>query len=126
MDRISKKVRSKIMSRIRSVSKVEKAALHHTQQRAGCRLNHQPKGIYGNPDYANKGQMVAVFIQGCFWHQPCPKNCCTIPATRTDFWRAKFTRNALRHSEVVSHLKLIGWRVITIWEHDLKRGRTSR
>lgn len=125
MDTVTKKKRSEIMSKIRSVSKMEIRARKYAEMRSGCRLNHQPKGIVGKPDYANKGRRIAVFIQGCFFHQPCPDRCSKIPKSNTEFWRKKFIRNAVRHAEVSETLRLDGWRVITIWEHEVKRGERA-
>lgn len=121
MDTVSKKKRSWIMSRIRSVSKMEIAAAKLAAKRAGCRVVHHPKGIPGNPDYANKARRVAVFIHGCFFHFPCPKGCAKMPKSNIEFWKKKFTRNAYRHNQVIAELESQGWWVITIWEHEVRK-----
>lgn len=120
MDTMTVERRSSLMSRIRSVSAVERRAKALAEFRAGCRLTHQPKGVHGRPDYASKKMKVALFMHGCFWHQPCPLGCSRAPKSNAAFWERKFARNRARHEEVVGRLVADGWKVITIWEHEVK------
>lgn len=110
--------RSEIMARIKSVSMVEKAGRALAEQRANCRLIHQPSNLFGKPDYANKTKKIAVFIHGCWWHV-CPIHF-KLPKTRPEWWRKKFQRNVDRHIEVERALKQDGYRVIVIWEHEVR------
>lgn len=118
--------RSEIMSRIRSVSDMERAAKQLAEELAGCRLSHQPAGLIGRPDYANKSRKVAVFVHGCFWHQPCPRRCSRLPKTNREFWRGKFDRNRRRHKEVENCLTREGWKVHVLWEHQVRSRRGRR
>jgi DNA mismatch endonuclease (patch repair protein) len=61
---------------------------------------------------------LLVFIDGCFWHG-CPK-CYRRPNSRQDYWDAKVKRNAIRDAKVSKDLRKSGWKVIRVWEHDLK------
>lgn len=124
MDTVSKRTRSKIMSSIRSVSKMERAAHQFAAMRAGCHLVHKLKGVYGNPDFANKGRMVALFVHGCFWHR-CQYHF-SMPQSNTAFWEKKFARNVERHREVVKRLRDLGWRVVTVWEHEVRAFKKRR
>src|SRR5258707_2173020 len=121
MDTLTKEARSRLMSRIRSVSMAEVRAASLARERAGCRLTHQPGGIEGQPDYANKARKVALFFHGCFFHG-CPKHF-KLPKSNTAFWRAKILRNRERHGEVARRLRRAGWSVLTVGEHDLRRRR---
>lgn len=115
MDNMTKEKRSYIMSKIRSVSALE----HKVKDRLkGNKLRHQPKGIFGNPDYANKTKRIAVFVNGCYWHQPCPKKCSKVPQSNVDFWVKKFKDNRLRQRRAVKQLIKEGWYVGVIWECD--------
>lgn len=118
-DRISREQRSVLMSRIRSVSEMERLARPLATRRAGVPLRHQPRNLVGRPDYANKARRVAVFVHGCFWHQPCPRKCSKLPFTRRPFWRKKFERNRERHREAVLALRREGYKIITVWEHQV-------
>lgn len=110
------------MSRIRSVSEMERLARPLAEMKAGCRLRHQPRGVFGRPDYANKRRRIAVFVHGCFWHS-CPLHG-SIPKSNRAFWRAKFRKNASRHEEVRRWLKKRGWKVVVLWEHETRRSST--
>lgn len=118
MDTVSAETRSRMMSSVRSVSGVERRAASGAAKIAGCRLRHQPKGVFGRPDFANKARRVAVFVHGCFWHQPCPRRCRSLPKNNMAFWRRKLSRNRERHREAVRGLRSAGWVVWTLWEHD--------
>ncbi len=109
--------RSELMSRIRSVSAMEVRARGLATKRAGVSLRHQPRGVPGRPDYANKSKGVAVFIHGCFWHV-CARHH-RMPKTNRAFWRKKFLRNVARHREAARQLRKLGYKVIVIWEHDV-------
>src|SRR5436190_1132162 len=75
--------------------------------------------VPGTPDFAFPKHRVAIFVDGCFWHG-CPKHA-TFPATRNAFWLKKFADNKARDLRVNSELRKLGWRVIRVWEHDLKK-----
>lgn len=119
MDRVTPAVRSRIMSGIRSVSAMERRAGPLARRRAGCPLRHQPKGIPGNPDYANKRRKVVVFVHGCFWHG-CGKHY-RKPKSNAGFWRNKIAANMWRDSRNVRRLRRLGWRVVKIWEHEVRQ-----
>ena len=71
------------------------------------------------PDFVFPRLRVAVFVDGCFWHG-CPKHA-TQPKTNAAFWRDKIAANRARDRRVNHVLRALGWRVLRIWEHDLKR-----
>jgi len=62
---------------------------------------------------------VAVFVDGCFWHV-CPKHG-NVPANNRAFWKRKLTANGVRDVLVSRTLRRQGWRVVRIWEHDLRK-----
>ena len=79
--------------------------------------------IVGKPDFFFKQENVAIFIDGCFWHG-CPQ-CGHIPKTRSDFWKAKITRNKERDMKVTSENEQKGVKVLRFWEHELKNKISS-
>jgi len=107
-------VRSYTMSRIRSVSAIEVLP----RRLVGMYLRHQPRGVFGRPDFANKARRIALFLDGCFWHG-CPRHF-KIPKTNADFWGEKIARNRRRDREVGRILRKAGWTVLRMWEHGLK------
>lgn len=78
------------------------------------------KKVPGNPDICFPGRKIAIFIHGCFWHRH--RNCkdATMPKSNTDFWEHKFSANTARDKLAKSELEDSGWKVITIWECEIK------
>ncbi|MGH3053410.1 MAG: very short patch repair endonuclease [Gaiellaceae bacterium] len=111
--------RSEVMSRIRGKGNRETemvlARLLREERITGWR-RHYP--IPGRPDFAFAKARVAVFVDGCFWHQ-CPKHS-NLPANNRDFWKRKLGRNIERDRDVNRKLADRGWTVLRVWEHELK------
>lgn len=78
-----------------------------------------PRDIIGRPDFFFRGQSLAVFVDGCFWHA-CPVCKRNMPSHRSDFWRSKIDTNRRRDNRQRRLLRQQGYHVMRIWEHDLK------
>ncbi|MBK9155070.1 MAG: very short patch repair endonuclease [Chloracidobacterium sp.] len=72
------------------------------------------------PDISFVSKKTAIFVHGCYWHR-CPKCKYPLPKTNTAFWTAKFERNVARDEQKRKELRRLGWKVITVWECDLKK-----
>ncbi|MCD0455110.1 very short patch repair endonuclease [Chryseobacterium sp. LC2016-27] len=83
----------------------------------GYRLH--PKNIPGKPDIAFIKKKIAIFVNGCYWHR-CPICNYSIPKSNTEFWENKFSKNVERDKKKINELEILGWKVITIWECELK------
>ncbi len=118
-DSVSKEVRSRIMSAIRSRgnkgTELALAALFRASRVTGWR--RQGKGL-GRPDFVFARARVVVFVDGCFWHG-CPKHG-RMPRSNRKFWVAKIGRNKERDWATRRELRARGWRVVRVWEHELK------
>jgi DNA mismatch endonuclease, patch repair protein len=76
------------------------------------------------PDFVFAARRLAVFVDGCFWHG-CPRHG-TRPRGNAAFWRAKFRRNQERDRRNSRSLRRAGWKVLRLWEHELKpKARTA-
>ncbi len=84
----------------------------------GYRLNWRK--VPGRPDIAYPGRRVAIFVNGCFWHR-CPRCDLPLPKSHPEFWQQKFERNVERDRRKTSELESMGWKVITIWECEVKK-----
>lgn len=115
-DIFTKAKRSEIMSKIKSKS--TKSELFLKRLLKGTYLRFQPL-IYGNPDFGNKKRKIAIFVDGCFWHK-C-KKCFIPPKSNKKYWLPKLENNAKRDKIVNFTFKKIGWKVIRLWEHNLKK-----
>ena len=72
------------------------------------------------PDIVFVSKKVAVFVDGSFWHGHRLKNGQALPRK---YWLPKIKRNMERDKEVNLELKKMGWKVIRVWEHDLKKNQ---
>ena len=112
--------RSEIMSRIRGADTKPELLLRSLLHRLGFRFRVHRKDLPGHPDIVLPKYHTAVFVHGCFWHQHPRCRRATVPATRRDWWKAKFKRNAARDVEVRRNLDAMGWNSIVIWECELR------
>ena len=83
----------------------------------GYRLNLRTEGI--RPDIVFTRQRLAVFLHGCFWHR-CPTCRYPLPKSHRAFWVTKFRRNRQRDRMQRRHLEALGWRVVELWEHEIR------
>lgn len=126
MDVFSKKKRSEIMSKIRSKdTKIEKLVFRELRKNKIYFQKHYRKAP-GNPDIALPRKKKAVFIDGDFWHgyrYPTWKH-----ELKTDFWTSKIENNLKRDKRNRAKLRRHGWKIMSIWEHDLlkRREKTMR
>jgi len=81
-----------------------------------------PRDIPGRPDFYFPEQRVALFVDGCFWHA-CPRCARNVPTNRRDFWQAKIDQNRRRDNRVRRQLRSQGFRVVRVWEHEVRSER---
>ncbi|WP_079914813.1 very short patch repair endonuclease [Paenibacillus sp. 32352] len=116
-DIVSKEQRSRMMSNIRSVSRLEDRVSQEIWH-AGVRYRRNDKSLFGKPDFSIKKYKLVIFIDSCFWHG-CPLHA-NIPKTNREFWQQKLERNMERDLDVTVHYQSRKWNILRIWEHDLK------
>lgn len=115
-DIVSQSVRSRMMSRIRGHSTSPEMRVRRYLHAAGLRFRVNDRRLPGRPDLVFPSARVAVFVHGCFWHRHPGCRFSTTPATRPDFWTAKFASNVERDVRTQAKLREAGWTVLTIWE----------
>ncbi len=81
--------------------------------------SHLPN-IPGRPDAVFPKEHLAIFVHGCFWHR-CSYCKDPLPKTHRSFWKKKFLANKLRDKKKNAELRKLGWRVLTVWECQIKR-----
>lgn len=74
--------------------------------------------IEGKPDIVFRRKKVVVFIDSDFWHGHPTR--CIMPKSNREYWEKKIARNRERDKEVNSLLKKNKWKIIRIWEYDVK------
>jgi DNA mismatch endonuclease (patch repair protein) len=118
-DIVDTATRSRMMSGIRGANTKPERLVRSILHRMGYRFTLNNHQLPGRPDIVLPRHHTAVFVHGCFWHRHagCPK--AATPATRPEFWQAKFATNVARDRRVSAKLRREGWRVLTVWECQL-------
>lgn len=122
-DVFSKKKRSEVMSLIRSANTKPEIALRKlvssTVYPRGYRYRIHYKKLPGKPDMVFVAQRIALFVDGSFWHGYKLKN--KRQKLSKKYWLPKIESNILRDKKVNRQLRKMGWRVMRIWEHELRK-----
>lgn len=120
-DIVDQQTRSRMMSGIRGKNTKPELALRRALHARGFRFRLHSGKVHGRPDLVLPKHRAVVFVHGCFWHRHKGCGYATVPATRPEFWRAKFDANVARDRTVRTTLLDGGWRVATVWECALRK-----
>ncbi len=117
---MTKTQRRRAMSAVRGTNTLIERTLRSVLHRRGYRFRKNVKSLPGRPDIVLAKYNCVIFVHGCFWHQH--KRCerSRLPKTRRAFWAKKLSDNIERDRRQISQLRSDGWRVITVWECQLK------
>ena len=112
--------RSRNMSAIKSKNTKPEIAVRKVLHSMGYRFRLHSKNLPGSPDIVLPKSKTVIFVHGCFWHRH--ENCkyASTPKTRKEFWENKFKANINRDNLNQANLLLRGWKIIIIWECQLK------
>ena len=116
----NKEQRSYNMSRIRSTNTKPELLVRKFLFAHGYRYRLHDKKLPGKPDIVLPKHRTVIFVHGCFWHGHQHCRYYVIPKTRTDWWLDKINRNIANDDKVITALQKDGWKIITLWECDLK------
>jgi DNA mismatch endonuclease (patch repair protein) len=86
----------------------------------GFRYRLHVKELPGKPDLVLPKYNTVIFVHGCFWHVHEDCKYFKIPQTRSEWWKEKLYGNKERDEKKIEELKEMGWKVIVVWECDLK------
>ena len=109
------------MRAVRQANTGPELAVRKILHKLGLRYRLHRRDLPGTPDIVLPKHRTVVFVHGCFWHrhEDCSK--ASTPKTREQFWREKFDRNIARDREIEDALIKLGWRVLTVWECEIKQ-----
>ena len=112
--------RSRNMSAIKSKNTKPEIAVRKVLHSMGYRFRLHGKDLPGSPDIVLPKYKTVIFVHGCFWHRH--ENCkyATTPKTREEFWESKFKENVIRDKSHQKKLSAIGWKIIIVWECEIK------
>ena len=86
----------------------------------GFRFRLHVKELPGKPDIVLPKYRTVIEIRGCYWHRHDCKKGKSYPSSNIEFWQKKFLKNVNRDKLVENELLKLGWKVIIIWECELK------
>ncbi|MGH9876987.1 MAG: hypothetical protein ACREAZ_13210 [Nitrososphaera sp.] len=78
------------MASIRSTNTQPELVIRRLVWSQGKRYRIHDRTVFGTPDISSKRAMLAIFIDGCFWHG-C--SCSNESSTNTYFWKKKILAN---------------------------------
>jgi DNA mismatch endonuclease (patch repair protein) len=110
------------MSLVRAVDTKPEMVVRRLVHSMGYRYRLHRRALPGTPDLVFPSRKAVIFVHGCFWHRHPDPACrlARLPKSRLDFWVPKLERNAERDREAVEALQAMGWRVLVIWECEIK------
>ena len=117
----SKATRSYNMSRIKGKNTKPEMLVRKFLHAAGFRYRLHVKDLPGKPDIVLPKYMTVIFVHGCFWHGHEHCKYYVVPKTKTDWWLEKINGNIANDSKAIKALRKAGWKIITLWECDLKK-----
>lgn len=120
MDNLSPGERSAIMARVRSRNTKPELAVRRLVHGMGYRYRLHGKDLPGRPDLVFRRARKVIFVHGCFWHRHRGCVLARLPKSRSDFWLPKLEGNRLRDERNKRALTRTGWKVLTIWECEIK------
>lgn len=125
MDNVSKTRRSEIMKAVKSKDTKPEIIVRKFLFANGFRYRLHDKSLPGKPDIKLTKYKIVVFVNGCFWHGHLDCNIYVMPKTNIEFWSNKIKTNVNRDKEKIMRLQALGWKVITVWECQLKKSRVE-
>lgn len=86
----------------------------------GLRFRVQVRKLPGTPDIVLPKYNTAIFVNGCFWHGHEGCKYFRLPKSNVEFWKEKIERNIERDKESMQALFDLGWKVVRVWECELR------
>ena len=123
MDTLTPEKRSEVMARIRSKDTRPEKQLRSALHRAGFRFRLHRRSLPGSPDLVFPAKRKAIFVHGCFWHAHRCKHGSRRPQSNQDYWLPKLAANKQRDARNRRRLAALGWRSLTVWECEVRKGK---
>jgi len=120
MDTLTPAGRSAVMKRVQSKNTQPEMAVRSLVHGMGFRYALHRRDLPGNPDLVFPARDRVIFVHGCFWHGHSCRAGRNRPSSNTAYWTAKLERNCNRDAANLRRLRSLGWRVLVLWECELK------
>ena len=121
MDVHTKETRSYNMSQIKNKNTKPEELVRKDLFRRGLRYRKNVKKLPGCPDIVLTRYRAVFFVNGCFWHVHEGCKYFKWPLNNKEFWETKLSGNKKRDIDNICELERLGWKVIVVWECELKK-----
>jgi len=112
--------RSRCMAAIRGKDTKPEMIVRKYLFSRGLRFRVQVRKLPGNPDIVLPKYKTVIFVNRCFWHGHEGCKYFRLPKSNIEFWKEKIERNIERDRESMQALFDLGWKVIRVWECELR------
>lgn len=107
------------MSRVKGRDTTPELFVRRMVYALGYRYRVHRKDLPGKPDIVFGPRKKIILIHGCFWHgHRCRKG--RLPKSNGAFWTTKIETNRSRDKRTVRRLRALGWKVLTVWQCQLR------
>lgn len=113
-------VRSYNMSQIKGKNTKPEIEVRRFLHSKGFRFRIHYNILPGRPDIVLPKYKTVIFINGCFWHGHTGCKYFKLPETRADWWKKKIFETKKRDKRKYAELKKSDWKVLIIWECEIK------
>lgn len=122
MDNRSREQRSRNMAHIPSKGTKPEETVRKYLFAHGFRYRKNVMDLPGKPDVVLPKYRTVIFINGCFWHAHSGCRWYVPPKTNVEFWQKKLAYNTNRDAKNYEKLESLGWKVIIVWECEIRHG----
>jgi len=114
------------MQAVKSKDTLPELRLRHFVYADGFRYRLHSRDLPGCPDLVFRRLKKVIFVHGCFWHSHNCARGARVPKSNTAYWTAKIARNRARDIAARKALQVAGWKVLIVWECELKNAMRVR
>lgn len=119
-DVMTPKQRSRCMAAVKGKDTKPEMIVRKYLFSRGMRFRVQVRKLPGTPDIVLPKYKTAIFVNGCFWHGHEGCKYFRLPKSNIEFWKEKIERNIERDRESMQALLDLGWKIIRVWECELR------
>jgi DNA mismatch endonuclease (patch repair protein) len=119
-DNLTPADRERTMRSVHSLDTKPEMAVRRLLHRLGYRYRLHQADLPGTPDIVFSSRRKVIFVHGCFWHSHDCKAGAKRPKTNREYWQTKLLKNKLRDETYQNLLQTDGWRVLVVWECEIK------
>lgn len=119
-DVMTPKQRSRCMAAVKGKDTKPEMIVRKYLFSSGMRFRVQVRKLPGTPDIVLPKYKTAIFVNGCFWHRHEGCKYFRLPKSNVEFWKEKIERNIERDKESMQALFDLGWKVVRVWECELR------